>query len=65
MKKILLIHGPNLNLLGEREVDVYGKVTIDEINGDMKTLSKSNGIELEAFQSIRKLSDIDFNIKRG
>ena len=36
MKKILVIHGPNLNLLGKREINVYGTTTIDEINDDLK-----------------------------
>ena len=36
MQKILVIHGPNLKLLGTREVDVYGKVTIDDINKELK-----------------------------
>ena len=51
MKKILVIHGPNLNLLGKREVSIYGDVTIDEINGDLKKLAKSKKVALEIFQS--------------
>ena len=51
MAKILVIHGPNLNLLGQREVDVYGRVTIDEINGDLRSVAEKEGIELEILQS--------------
>ncbi len=40
MKKILVIHGPNLNLLGKREPDVYGNVTIEEINTALKARAK-------------------------
>ena len=41
MVKALVIHGPNLNLLGAREVDVYGKITIDEINDSLKKSAKN------------------------
>jgi len=51
MKKILVIHGPNLNLLGQREVDVYGKVTIDDINRDLKKLAAAKKIALTITQS--------------
>jgi len=51
MKKILVIHGPNLNLLGSREVKVYGKVTIDGINKDLKAMAKSKKVSLEIMQS--------------
>ena len=51
MRKILVIHGPNLNLLGTREVDVYGNVTIDDINKDLKAAAKSSGVTLEIVQS--------------
>ena len=51
MRKILVIHGPNLNRLGTREVDVYGSVTIDDINKDLKASAKSKGITLEILQS--------------
>lgn len=51
MKNILVIHGPNLNLLGQREIDVYGKVTIDDINKDLKKLAKANKAVLTIVQS--------------
>ena len=51
MRKILVIHGPNLNLLGTREVDVYGSVTIDDINKELNSAAKSKGITLEIIQS--------------
>lgn len=51
MLKILVIHGPNLNLLGKREVDIYGKVSIDEINSDLRKLAKSKKVSLKIVQS--------------
>jgi len=51
MKKILVLHGPNLNLLGEREVNVYGKVTLEQINQELETLAKNQKVELEIHQS--------------
>ncbi len=51
MKKILVIHGPNLNLLGKREVNVYGDVTIDEINSGLKKLAKAKSVTLKILQS--------------
>ncbi|MFA5098265.1 MAG: type II 3-dehydroquinate dehydratase [Candidatus Margulisiibacteriota bacterium] len=51
MKKILIIHGPNLNLLGEREVDQYGNVTMDKINSGLAKLASELGVEIETFQS--------------
>ena len=49
--KILVIHGPNLNLLGLREPDVYGLTTMEEINQGLLDVANSNDIEIEAFQS--------------
>jgi len=40
MKKILVIHGPNLDLLGQREPAVYGKVTLKQINAALKKIAK-------------------------
>ena len=51
MKKILVIHGPNLNLLATREIDVYGKITIDEINRDLGKIAKASKVSLEIMQS--------------
>lgn len=50
--KIKVIHGPNLNLLGTREPEKYGAKTLDQINGELKTLAQELGIaEIEFFQS--------------
>ena len=51
MPKILVIHGPNLNLLGAREVNVYGTTTIDEINSALKKAGKEKGADIEIMQS--------------
>ena len=51
MKKILVIHGPNLNLLGKRETDIYGKVTLEEINKKLKALADTLGVSIDTFQS--------------
>jgi 3-dehydroquinate dehydratase II len=51
MKSILVIHGPNLNLLGAREPDVYGRDTLASINAGLKRLAVGEGIRLEFFQS--------------
>lgn len=50
-KKILVIHGPNLNMLGKREPEVYGKTTLDEINSTLEALGNRLGLAVETFQS--------------
>lgn len=50
-KKVLVIHGPNLNLLGLREPEHYGKDTLDGINAQLAKQAQAAGLELETFQS--------------
>jgi len=49
--KISVIHGPNLNLLGNRETDIYGKTTLKDIDGLLKEGAKKLGVTLKSFQS--------------
>ncbi|MCF7831187.1 3-dehydroquinate dehydratase [Candidatus Gracilibacteria bacterium] len=58
--KILVIHGPNLNLLGKRDISKYGLVTMAEINQKLENLSKEKGVEIECFQSNSEGEIIDF-----
>ena len=51
MKNILVIHGPNLNLLGKREPEIYGKITLEEINKQLTSLSEELGIVVDFYQS--------------
>lgn len=49
--RILVLHGPNLNLLGTREPEVYGHTTLAEIDQELAELAKSRGAQIEALQS--------------
>ncbi|HEX8463617.1 MAG TPA: type II 3-dehydroquinate dehydratase [Abditibacterium sp.] len=49
--KILVLHGPNLNLLGTREPEIYGLLSLDGINERLTTLGESLGLEIECQQS--------------
>ena len=51
MTNILVIHGPNLNLLGTREPDVYGTETLDAINQSLTQMAKQNDVNLQTYQS--------------
>lgn len=57
--KILAINGPNLNLLGTREADIYGTATLDEINSGLTALAKELGAEIEFFQSNHEGAIVD------
>ena len=49
--KILIIHGPNLNLLGKREPDIYGRISLKSIDEALKKLAKDRKVTLEIYQS--------------
>jgi 3-dehydroquinate dehydratase-2 len=58
-RQIQVIHGPNLNLLGSREPDIYGVATLEGINAELAVLAKERGTELEFFQSNHEGALID------
>lgn len=51
MAKLLVLHGPNLNLLGTREPGIYGHTTLDQIDGDLESRAHASGHEFESLQS--------------
>lgn len=68
--KVIIIQGPNLNLLGKRDKSIYGSETLEEINEKIRTKSKKLGITVEFFQSnhegliidkIQEIIDLDYN----
>lgn len=59
MKKILVLHGPNLNLLGTREPNVYGSTTLSQINTQLTNEAKQAGFELAHVQSNSEADLID------
>ncbi len=65
MSKILVLNGPNLNLLGKREPEIYGTKTADELNGRLSALAAEIGLSLEFFQSNSEGALIDFIQARG
>ena len=56
---ILVIHGPNLNMLGKREPETYGHTTLDEVNAELQKLGQSLGLTVETFQSNHEGEIID------
>ncbi|MBQ5588079.1 MAG: type II 3-dehydroquinate dehydratase, partial [Selenomonadales bacterium] len=50
-KNLLVLHGPNLNLLGKREPEVYGHTTLADINGQIEAFAKEQGLTADFCQS--------------
>ncbi len=57
--KILLLNGPNLNLLGTREPEIYGSLSLQDIENQMQTIAKESAVELVTFQSNAEHEIID------
>ena len=57
--RILVVHGPNLNLLGKREPEIYGRQTLADIDADLALAAKDLGVEIESFQSNHEGALID------
>ncbi len=49
--KVVVIQGPNLNMLGHREQNIYGPMKLDDIHAQMSSFAGQNGIDIEFFQS--------------
>ena len=59
MAKLLVLHGPNLNLLGSREPEVYGRATLAEIDADLQARARAAGHALESLQSNDEATLVD------
>jgi 3-dehydroquinate dehydratase-2 len=63
--RIAVLHGPNLNLLGQREPEIYGKTSLSEIDGMLVAEGLSNGVDVTCFQSNHEGELIDEVHRRG
>ncbi len=51
IRRVLVLHGPNLNMLGEREPEIYGRVTLPRIDAELRHLGEELGLAVDTFQS--------------
>ena len=59
LTNVLILHGPNLNLLGIREPEVYVNITLDDINRNLEKLAENDGVKIDFFQSNAEFALID------
>lgn len=59
LPKILVIHGPNLNMLGQREASIYGDTCLADINTEMENIGRKQGVAITAFQSNHEGAIVD------
>ena len=60
MSNILLINGPNLNLLGNRETEIYGSTSLQDIETELRSIASSNNYDLHCFQSNSESEIVDW-----
>lgn len=65
MARLLVLHGPNLNLLGTREPQLYGRMSLAEINQELQRQAAAVGHEVETFQSNHEGALVDYIQERG
>src|SRR5438552_11625588 len=65
MKRVVVVHGPNLNLLGKREPHIYGTRSLDDLNQTVREKASRLGLEVTLFQSNHEGEIIDFLQKEG
>lgn len=64
-KRVVVVHGPNLNLLGKREPEIYGTRSLDDLNRTVEARAKALGLEVSCFQSNSEGAIIDFLQQHG
>jgi 3-dehydroquinate dehydratase-2 len=65
MPRVLIVNGPNLNLLGKREPEIYGDETLDELNAELSDIAKELNVEVNFFQSNSEGELIDYIHREG
>ena len=65
MSKLLVVNGPNLNLLGKREPEIYGLSSLEDLQNSLLEIASKIGVELEFFQSNSEGAIIDFLQEKG
>jgi 3-dehydroquinate dehydratase II len=64
-RRVVVVHGPNLNLLGRREPEIYGTRSLDDLNRTVEAKAKALGLEVTCFQSNSEGAIIDFLQQQG